>query len=98
MSRTWPKARIAASPGLRIGVPLSTPNTPTLVIVIVPPVMSAGGGGPSGGGGGARAGGRGELRERVGELAQRQPVGVLDVRDDEAAGGGRRDAEVDVVL
>jgi hypothetical protein len=37
-----PKARIADSPGLRIGVPVSTPKTPTLVIVIVPPVMSAG--------------------------------------------------------
>ena len=33
--------RIADSPGLMIGVPPSTPNTPTLVIVIVPPAMSA---------------------------------------------------------
>ena len=37
-----PTARIAASPGLRIGVPVSTPNTPTLVIVNVPPARSAG--------------------------------------------------------
>ena len=37
-----PKHRMAASPGLRIGVPASTPKTPTLVIVIVPPDMSAG--------------------------------------------------------
>ena len=37
-----PKHRIADSPGLRIGVPVSTPKTPTLVIVIVPPDMSAG--------------------------------------------------------
>ena len=37
-----PKARIADSPGLMIGVPASTPKTPTLVIVIVPPAMSAG--------------------------------------------------------
>ena len=35
-------ARIAASPGLRIGVPVSTPKTPTLVIVAVPPDRSAG--------------------------------------------------------
>ena len=35
-------ARIAASPGLRMGVPPSTPKTPTLVIVIVPPAISAG--------------------------------------------------------
>ena len=41
-SLTWPKARMAASPGVRIGVPPSTPNTPTLVIVIVPPARSAG--------------------------------------------------------
>ena len=43
ISRTAPKARIAASPGGRIGVPVSTPKTPTLVIVNVPPDMSAGG-------------------------------------------------------
>src|SRR3712207_1203846 len=42
IARTAPKARIADSPGLRIGVPVSTPKTPTLVIVIVPPDMSAG--------------------------------------------------------
>jgi hypothetical protein len=41
-SLTCPNARIAASPGLRIGVPASTPKTPTLVIVMVPPDMSAG--------------------------------------------------------
>src|SRR3984893_11379056 len=41
-SRTCPKARIAASPGIRIGAPASTPNTPTFVIVIVPPARSAG--------------------------------------------------------
>jgi hypothetical protein len=40
--RIAPNARIADSPGLRIGVPVSTPKTPTLVIVIVPPDMSAG--------------------------------------------------------
>ena len=37
-----PKQRIADSPGLMIGVPASTPKTPTLVIVNVPPVISAG--------------------------------------------------------
>ncbi len=42
VSLTCPNARMAASPGVRIGVPASTPNTPTLVIVIVPPVRSAG--------------------------------------------------------
>src|SRR5487761_1102844 len=41
-SLIWPSARIAASPGVRIGVPVSTPNTPTLVIVIVPCARSAG--------------------------------------------------------
>ena len=41
-SRTVPNAMIADSPGLMIGVPASTPKTPTLVIVIVPPDMSAG--------------------------------------------------------
>lgn len=35
--RTCPNARMAASPGLMIGVPASTPNTPTFVTVIVPP-------------------------------------------------------------
>jgi hypothetical protein len=42
VSLTWPNARIAVSPGVRIGVPASTPNTPTLVIVMVPPARSAG--------------------------------------------------------
>ena len=37
-----PKHRIADSPGLMIGVPASTPKTPTLVIVKVPPLISAG--------------------------------------------------------
>jgi hypothetical protein len=41
-SLIWPNARMADSPGVRIGVPPSTPNTPTLVIVIVPPDRSAG--------------------------------------------------------
>ncbi|CAM5305505.1 hypothetical protein SGRI78S_06741 [Streptomyces griseus subsp. griseus] len=37
-----PTARIADSPGLRIGVPVSTPKTPTLVMVTVPPAIAAG--------------------------------------------------------
>jgi hypothetical protein len=37
-----PKHRIAASPEFRIGVPVSTPKTPTFVIVIEPPAISAG--------------------------------------------------------
>ena len=40
--RTAPKQRIADSPGLMIGVPASTPKTPTLVIVNDPPLISAG--------------------------------------------------------
>ena len=36
-----PRARMAASPGLRMGTPASTPKTPTLVRVIVPPRRSA---------------------------------------------------------
>jgi hypothetical protein len=40
--RTAPIARIAACPGTRIGVPVSTPNTPMLVIVMVPSARSAG--------------------------------------------------------
>ena len=40
--RTAPKQRMADSPGLMIGVPASTPKTPTLVIVNVPPDISAG--------------------------------------------------------
>ena len=39
-SRTRPIARIAVCPGLRIGVPPSTPKTPTFVSVMVPPVRS----------------------------------------------------------
>src|SRR4051812_47522621 len=42
VGRTAPKHRIADSPGLRIGVPLSTPKVPTLVMVIVPRAMSPG--------------------------------------------------------
>ncbi|MCY1241234.1 hypothetical protein D9M72_541260 [compost metagenome] len=40
--RTAPMARMAASPGLRIGVPASMPNTPMFVMEMVPPVSSAG--------------------------------------------------------
>ena len=45
--RTWPIAMIAPSPGLMIGVPASTPNTPTFVSVKVPPARSAGDSRPS---------------------------------------------------
>ena len=41
-SRIAPNTRMAASPGGRIGVPVSTPKTPTLVMLNVPPVRSAG--------------------------------------------------------
>ncbi|MND03485.1 hypothetical protein D3C83_233210 [compost metagenome] len=46
--RFWiaPNARIAASPGGKIGVPVSMPKTPMLVMVKVPPIMSAGVGRP----------------------------------------------------
>ncbi|OLT52595.1 hypothetical protein BJF88_13275 [Cellulosimicrobium sp. CUA-896] len=43
-----------------------------------------------------RAGGRGELRERVRERRQVERVGAGHVRDDEAAVGRDGDAEVDV--
>ena len=56
--------RIADSPGLMIGVPASTPKTPTLVIVNVPPPISAGCVLPV-------AGRRGQLAERLRELEQR---------------------------
>ena len=86
-----PKHRIADSPGLMIGVPASTPKTPTLVIVKVPPLMSAGWVFPS------RA-----TAVRSPSAAARSTsesvLGVLDVRDHQAARGGGRDAEVDVVL
>ena len=72
-----------ASPGLRIGVPVSTPKTPTLVIVIVPPDMSAGERL-------AGARGLGQLGDRLGQLEQRQLLGVLDVRHDQAARRWRR--------
>ena len=89
--RTAPNATMPASPGLRIGVPVSTPNTPTLVIVIVPPDMSAGVVLP------ARAVSVSSPIARA-RSTQRQLVGVLDVRDDQPAVGRRGDAEVDVVL
>ena len=88
---TAPKHRIADSPGLMIGVPASTPKTPTLVIVKVPPLISAGWVLPV-----ARGGG--ELVERRGEVEQGELLGVLDVGYDEPARRGRGDAEVDVAL
>ena len=51
-----------------------------------------------GGLGAAFARGGSEGADGLGELAHRHPVGVLDVGDDQPAGGGGRDAEVDVVL
>ena len=89
--RTAPKARIAASPGLMIGVPASTPKTPTLVIVNEPPAWSAGWVLPS------RAVATRSFSARA-ELGQGEGVGVLDVRDDQPARGGRGDAEVDRAL
>ena len=54
-----------ASPGLRIGVPASTPNTPTFVIENVPPRHVAGRGL-------ARARRLGERADRIGELDEGQ--------------------------
>ena len=76
-----PTARIAASPGLMIGVPVSTPNTPTLVIVNVPPTRSAGGVFPAAGGLGERAEGDGQLAQaeqgrRRGSSGTIRPRGV----------------------
>ena len=80
-----------ASPGLRIGVPVSTPKTPTLVIVIVPPDMSAGEVLPE------RAV---SVSAAIAPASSRSDsaVGVLDVGHDQPALGGRGDAQVDVVL
>ena len=89
--RTAPKHRIADSPGLMIGVPASTPKTPTLVIVNVPPHISAGWVLPS------RAVAVSWLSAPASSSRERS-CGVLDVGYDEPARGGRRDAEVDVVL
>ena len=89
--RTAPKHRIADSPGLMIGVPASTPKTPTLVIVNVPPLISAGCVLPS------RAVAVSAL-SALRQLEQRERLGVLDVGDDQAARRGRGDAEVDVAL
>lgn len=41
--RAWPRHRMAASPGFRIGVPPSIPNTPMLAMVNVPFFMRSGG-------------------------------------------------------
>ena len=89
--RWRPMARMAASPGLRMGTPASTPKTPTLVRVMVPPRRSSGV---------ERAcAGRGrQLVERPHQLAQRQILGVLDVGHDQAVWTGHRDAQVHVVL
>ncbi len=89
--RIAPNATIADSPGLMIGVPLSTPKTPTLVMVIVPPDISAGCVRPS------RAVAV-SCTDGLGQLEHRHRVGVLDVRDDQPAGRRGSDAEVDVVL
>ena len=40
--RTAPRARMAASPGFRMGVPASMPKTPMFVMEMVPPERSAG--------------------------------------------------------
>ena len=67
---TAPTARMAASPGLRMGTPASTPKTPTLVTVMVPPRRSAG----------VQRAARarvGQLGQRPGQLAQRQSCASL---------------------
>ena len=82
---------MAASPGLRMGVPASMPKTPMFVMEIVPPERSAGAGL-------ARARRVRQFGQRRGELQQGHPVGVLDVRHGQAARGGGRDAQVHVVV
>ena len=74
-----------------IGVPASTPKTPTLVIVNVPAAHLR------------RLGPALARRTRQGvdrraQLGQRQRVGALDVGHDQPARGGGRDAEVHVGL
>ena len=61
-----------ASPGLRIGVPASTPKTPTFVIENVPPLISAGAVLPARAVSASRA-------DRVRELDEGHRLGVADV-------------------
>ena len=84
-------ARIPASPGLRIGRPPSTPKTPMLVIVKLPRARSLRRGLPGTGQGDQGA-------ERLSQLQQRQPVGVLDVGHDQAPRSRGGDAQVDAAL
>ena len=81
---------MAVSPGGRIGVPVSTPKTPTLVMLIVPPASSAGVDLP------ARAFPASSVSAR-GQLGQAQRLGVLDVGHHQPALGGGGDAQVHVV-
>ena len=77
--------------GLRIGVLISEPKTPPLVMVNVPPVRSSSVSVPS-------CGALGEVADRQLDLGERQPVGVADDRHDQAAFGADRHADVVVVL
>ena len=89
---TAPTARMAASPGLRMGTPASTPKTPTLV--------SGDGAAAAGRPACERASRavRGQVGERRGQLAQRELLRVLDVGHDQPVRARHGDAEVDVVL
>ena len=77
--------------GLRIGVLISEPNTPPLVIVNVPPLRSSSVSEPSC----ARL-----AKSRIASSmsAKPMPIGIADHRHDQAALGADRHADVVVVL
>ena len=79
-----PRQTIALSPGLRIGVPPSTPKTPTFVMLSVPPDRSAGRVCPS------RAVEMSAFSAPASSGSD-EAAGVLDVRHDQPARG--RDGE-----
>ena len=77
--------------GFRIGVLISEPKTPPLVIVNVPPARSSSVSVPS-------AARFAKSRIAVLDLRERHPVGVAEDRHDEPALGADRHADVVVVL
>ena len=83
--------RIALCGGFRIGVDISEPNTPPLVIVNVPPVSSSSVIAPSR----ARVA---KAPTRLLDLGEAARVGVAQHRHDQAAVGRDRDADVVVLV
>ena len=89
-SRNAPTARIADSPGLMIGRAAVDAEHADVRDGERPPGQVRRGGVPF-------AGGTDQAVQRRGELGERQPAGVLDVRHHEAPRSRRCDAEVDLV-